>query len=75
MEGNIMISILETNGEQAYNITEFLADSEKDLEFIPRVHAGDRVYIIETKEWKILSSNKMWQLLTDDIILEEDIGG
>lgn len=70
-----MISILEINGERAYNITEFLADSEKDLENIPRVHAGDMVYIIETKEWKILGSDKMWQPLRDDVFLEEDIGG
>jgi hypothetical protein len=70
-----MISILETNGERAYNITEFLADSIADLENIPKVHAGDLVYIIETKEWKILSSDKMWQPLVDDIFLEEDIGG
>lgn len=70
-----MISILETNGERAYNITEFLADSIEDLEKIPRVHAGDMVYIIETKEWMILSADKKWQLLGDKIFSEEGIGG
>jgi hypothetical protein len=62
-----MISILQSNGERAYNITEFLADSTNDLDNIPREHAGDMVYIIETKEWKILDSNKIWQPLEDDM--------
>lgn len=70
-----MISILETNGERAYNITEFLADSIEDLEKIPRVHAGDLVYIVETKQQMILSADKKWQPLGDKIFSEEGIGG
>lgn len=70
-----MISILETNGQRAYNITEFLADSVKDLVNIPRMHAGDIVYIIDTKEWKILDSNKTWQPLKDQAFSDNSIGG
>ena len=62
-----MISIWETNGERAYNVTDFLADTEADLENIPRLHMGDRVYIIETGEWKVLSSEKQWEPLNDEI--------
>lgn len=65
--GSVMISILTTSGERAYNITDFLADTEEDLKNIPKMHAGDRVYIVATGEWKILSSKKEWQPLEDDI--------
>ena len=70
-----MISILETKGERAYNITEFLADSIEDLAFIPKVHAGDIVYITDIKEWRILDSNKVWQPMKDQSFSESNIGG
>lgn len=62
-----MIFIWETNGERAYDITDFLADTEADLENIPKAHVGDRVYVVETGEWKILSSAKKWKPLVNEI--------
>ena len=62
-----MISIWESNGERAYDITDFLADTEADLQNIPKSHIGDRVYIVETGEWKILGSSGEWELLMDEI--------
>ena len=62
-----MISIIDTNGERAYNITEFLADTEADLAKIPKFHPGDMVYIADTGERKILSSKGIWEPLVDEI--------
>lgn len=61
-----MISILENNGNKDLYM-EYIADSTEDLNLIPKRKAGNRVYIINTGEWYILSNHKEWQLINKTI--------
>lgn len=66
-----MISILETSGEKAHEITTFLLDEPDDLQQIPKKQIGDMVYIVSTGEWKILSSQNEWKLFITDFNFDE----
>lgn len=62
-----MISLIEQNGERAYNITEFFADSIDDLPRIPKNHPGDMVYIASTGDWYVIGEDREWHLVEDEI--------
>jgi hypothetical protein len=62
-----MIRLIETSGRRSPEISELLADTEKDLETIPKHHTGDMVYVIESGTWYILNSEKEWKPLAEDL--------
>ena len=47
--------VLISDNNKAYGITEYMIDSEGDLETVPKRNIGDICYIAETGEQKILT--------------------
>lgn len=47
--------VLISDSNRAYGITEYMVDSEGDLETVPKRNVGDICYIAETGEQKILT--------------------
>ena len=58
-----MIYILANSGTKTF-YTEYIADSESDLNNIPKHQPGNRVYIANTKTWYILNNNRVWTKIT-----------
>lgn len=46
--------VLISDNNKAYGITEYIIDSEGDLETVPKRNVGDICYIAETGEQKML---------------------
>lgn len=67
--------ILMVDSHRAYGITEYMVDTQEDLDAIPKRNEGDTCYISSTGEHKILANvnNKLkWVDFLTELTLLND---